>query len=349
MTIRHDNNFGVLRLLFALLVIVAHAPEMLDGGTRREPLTMLFGTLTFGELSVDGFFLISGYLVTGSYMESRSLKSYVARRVLRIYPAFIVSYLVCILAVAPLAGVDLAGISAKEWLVMAWRMVMLDHPVVNGAFPNQAYHFLNGASWTVIYELRCYIFAALLGMAGLYRNRSLYIYYLFFIVGINVALKTQLITPEMLKVTESHFYRSILLDPIDMARFSMVFAFGAAFRLFNDKIIYRSDFAAFAFVCLLAAMYVRPVAEFGICTFGAYVLFWVVFHAPKISLNRDYDISYGVYLYGWPISALLISVLNDVPPGQLAVTTIVLAVPIGMLSWFGLEKPALALKERFSH
>ena len=47
------NNFGVLRLLFAYLVIVAHSPELVDGNASRELLTQIFGTITFGGLAVD--------------------------------------------------------------------------------------------------------------------------------------------------------------------------------------------------------------------------------------------------------------------------------------------------------
>ena len=51
-----NNNFGALHLLFAVLVIRSHSFELVDGNRSRELLTRIFGTISFGQLGVDGFF-----------------------------------------------------------------------------------------------------------------------------------------------------------------------------------------------------------------------------------------------------------------------------------------------------
>ena len=81
------NNFGMLRLLFAVLVALAHSFCFVDGSIRREPLFSGFHVLTFGELAAVDFFLISGYLVTKSFLHSKSNAEYLGKQVLESIPA----------------------------------------------------------------------------------------------------------------------------------------------------------------------------------------------------------------------------------------------------------------------
>jgi peptidoglycan/LPS O-acetylase OafA/YrhL len=74
-TEKDANNFGMLRLLFAVLVAFAHSFCFVDGSSHREPLFNAFHNLTSGELAVDCFFLISGYLVAQSLLQSKSMPS----------------------------------------------------------------------------------------------------------------------------------------------------------------------------------------------------------------------------------------------------------------------------------
>ena len=53
-----QNNIGFIRLLAASMVIVSHSAELIDGDRGSELLSRMFGTLSFGELGVDIFFLV---------------------------------------------------------------------------------------------------------------------------------------------------------------------------------------------------------------------------------------------------------------------------------------------------
>jgi peptidoglycan/LPS O-acetylase OafA/YrhL len=58
------NNFSSLRLLFASAVIFSHSASIVTGNELLEPH---LGKITLGGLSVDGFFIISGYLIRKSF------------------------------------------------------------------------------------------------------------------------------------------------------------------------------------------------------------------------------------------------------------------------------------------
>jgi peptidoglycan/LPS O-acetylase OafA/YrhL len=92
---RKNNNLNIIRLLLALAVIVSHSfPVALGpgGDTREEPLyAWTHQQESSGAVAVDLFFLISGLLVTASWLRSKSMQDYLMKRILRIYPGFIVA------------------------------------------------------------------------------------------------------------------------------------------------------------------------------------------------------------------------------------------------------------------
>src|SRR5213593_437282 len=100
----HGDQFNLLRLLFAGAVLFSHCFELIDRGRIHEPLDRLFHTFSAGDLAVDGFFVLSGYLILQSWLRDPNPARYLARRALRIYPAFIIATLLCGLALGPLFG-----------------------------------------------------------------------------------------------------------------------------------------------------------------------------------------------------------------------------------------------------
>ena len=82
---RPHNNFALLRLALALAVVVSHAFSVTTGEVQDEPLARLTG-FTLGEHAVNGFFAISGFLVTMSF-DRRGWRDYAVARTLRIAPA----------------------------------------------------------------------------------------------------------------------------------------------------------------------------------------------------------------------------------------------------------------------
>ena len=85
-----DNNFDLLRLVFASSVFFWHLHVL-----TQAPALELFSRVFSASIAVKSFFVISGYLVMMSYVNSTSLWDYAEKRVRRIYPAYAAVVLVC--------------------------------------------------------------------------------------------------------------------------------------------------------------------------------------------------------------------------------------------------------------
>jgi peptidoglycan/LPS O-acetylase OafA/YrhL len=332
-------------LLFASLVIVSHSPEMLDGDSRREPLYRLLHTLTFGGLAVDAFFLISGYLITASFVASAGVGSYFMKRILRIYPAFVVCSLLCVFVVAPLGGAALHSLGAGGWARLAYRLAMLKSPEVAGAFSGLAYPTLNGSAWTISYEFRCYILVAAFGLAGLHARPRLYAALTAAVLAVTVALGWN-------SATALHvpgWFEAVFGEPQQSARLLGAFMTGACFWLYRRTLPLRGLYAALAAVALCGLALSPHFAETALVLLGGYVLFWVSFKArwkPLLTINARDDISYGTYLYAWPIGIVLIWYWRAIPAPVLTLATLAGALALGAISWFAVERPALRWKPR---
>jgi peptidoglycan/LPS O-acetylase OafA/YrhL len=315
-----SNNFGALRLLFAALVVVGHSSDLVGAPPLTEPLRSVFGTLSFGEVAVDGFFIISGYLITKSFLSPAPLSRFLLSRVLRIYPGYIVAFLISFYLVGWLGDGDIS----KGLFAQLRTMLLLKAPDVHGVFPGLAQPETNGPMWSLAEEFRCYCMVVLLGLTTLLRRRSVFLT----LVVIGLCLLT---------------FRSF-----GIVRMASIFLCGMSFYLFRDRIRYNWGIAIVASIGWCATMRYRSLCEPGTAIFGGYLIFWFAFNIRSQALNkigRTTDISYGLYLYGWPIAELIVFYHRAVPAWQLTAMTLPLAAGAGFLSWILIEGPALRLKE----
>ena len=126
------------------------------------------------------------------------------------------------------------------------------------------------------------------------------------------------------------------------------FMCGACLKLF--PIDYRARYAGLAATGLVAAMFVPALVTIALATLGAYVLFWVAFKVtwrPLRTLNAKDDISYGLYLYAWPVGNLLIWYWRDMNLVVHGLLTLAGSLALGYLSWHLLEKHFMSMKRYF--
>lgn len=339
----HENAFGFLRLFLASLVIVSHTPQLVDGDRTREPLNLLFPGLTFGDVAVDGFFVISGFLITGSYLNSRSAGSYLRKRVARIYPAFIVSSLVCFLIVGPATGAYFTGGAISAIGSTIGHLVLLIPPGMKNVFPGTPYRVLNGAAWTIQYEFACYLLVIALGRAGLLKS-WIPVCIAGLVCLLLLGFAPNLVGEPLNRIPLHNVF--FLGDRLSLLRLAGMFLAGAAFYLAQDRVPIRTPLTAAAILCLGFSLCVPGISYLGLALFGSYALFAIASLGAGTVLskiNNRNDISYGVYLYAWPIEKTLLWIGFPNSLLILGLATFILSAIAGSVSWFLVEKPAMRL------
>ena len=65
---------------------------------------------------------------------------------------------------------------------------------------------------------------------------------------------------------------------------------------------------------------------------------------PRLPRIRERDLSYGVYLYGWPVAQLVQHFRPTTTATENTVIACCISVLIALASWELIERPALSLK-----
>jgi peptidoglycan/LPS O-acetylase OafA/YrhL len=337
--LKRGNAFDAVRLLLASLVVLEHSYFLADGGPWREPLYRLtHGQVQFGEFAVFMFFTVSGFLVTRSGMTS-TLDRYALKRILRIVPGFLVASLVGILIVGPLSAGP-GYFAAQNWKLVAGALLGLKQVAAAGAFPTNPLHLVHGALWTVRYEFDCYILIGLLATLGLLKGRTALITFL--VLAAMVAV-SQLVSPPVI----DHGIGYILISsPDQWGRLFPFFFVGSAIYLWREHIP-KSPWLLGAAILWLAVASQACGFYWALLFGGSYAVLYAALTLKwEARIGGVHtDLSYGVYLYSWPVQQLIIARLA---PGPLATfaTALPLTLAVAWLSWTFIEAPALKLAHR---
>lgn len=329
--------------MLALAVLLGHAPEMVDGDKSREPLTVVFGTQTLGGAAVAGFFLLSGFLILQSWQRRPQLGDFLWKRVLRIYPAFLVASLVSALLVGTLGAASATRyLSEIKPTLLVKSALLLRIPDVPPTFTEQPHGSVNGAMWTIEHEFRCYLLVALLGLCGLSNRRFLWL-------GLSTAL---LGLYALVPLGDLGFRGERLLFasfPAFVRLFGLFLA-GGCFYLFRERIAFTKRGCWIAAGALILGLCFGPTAHLALATAGGYLLFALAWaRIPLLEpFKRGADISYGLYLYGWPVQQLGVLAFPALSPWILFSVSALISASCGLASWYGVERPFLRLKPRGS-
>ena len=321
------TGFDYLRIGLALGVVCVHAISIAD----HHAWTMLWTSWTgpFERSILPSFFVLSGFLVSGSLLRN-PIPQFLTLRAIRLLPALAVEITLSaivlgfIFTTMPLYSY----ISSSEFHSYFLNIVGIIHFSLPGVFDGEP---LNLQLWTIPFELECYIFLVFLFMIRLVKYRVAMLCLLF--------LTTFILTTISIYFS---WYEESWNVPGRMLVLS--FLFGVACYRFKDKIPHSS-------ALLVAALFLSFVLQsFPNLVFLAaaplsYVTVYVgLLRLPAIPFG---DLSYGVFLFHFPIARSLHELSGRSMPWEMLLpATIVGAALFAALSWNFVEKPALDRKDR---
>ncbi|MHB2166245.1 acyltransferase family protein [Alsobacter sp. R-9] len=329
------NNFGLLRLVLAALVIVSHAFSLTTGNPQDEPLAHLTG-LRLGEHAVNGFFVISGFLVTMS-LDARGTRDYLVSRLLRIGPGVVVATLFVALVIGPLlTTLTLSayfGHPGVGRFIVETLTQFRSNTRLPGLFESNPYRFPMGTVWTLRYESLFYLALAGLGLVGLMRAPRL-----------GLALAAALFVA--LVVVEG-FFPQAGMGLRTALRLAFLFTAGGVLYLERHRV--RLSLAVVLGLAAAAWAVHGTALTFAVMFAAqAYGILWLALAPPVVRPEFEFrdDPSYGIYLYGWPIQQSLYALFPTASAVVLLVPSLVLSWIVGMASWRLVERPALGWKAR---
>lgn len=331
-----DNNFQLIRLLSATAVVLFHSYALTNHWT-DEPLTLRVPELNLGALGVACFFVISGFLVTKSWLARERVVPFVAARVLRIYPALVGAVVLSLVLAGASSSLDwgafLSHPQTREFVLHvapAWAMQYR----LPGAFPNNPIPYdVNGSLWTLPVELRLYIVVLLAGLASLLARRTAWL------ATLCLSLALVVWHPEWFPIS-----------PYDSATRKLVLLFGLGSLAYVWRDVIPISLALAALVLMLLVVNPADMARGAFFPpLLAYLILVAAYH-PRLqwrAFNRVGDYSYGVYVYSFPIQQILLHRTPGLEPMPLFAMAMLLTLALAAVSWHGLEAPALRLKSRF--
>lgn len=346
-----DNNFDALRLLAATSVIFSHSYPIAQGTQNREPLVLLTGNqCILGLCGVFVFFAISGFLVTQSWEATASVPRYLMKRCLRIFPGLVVALVLSAFVLAPIVTtLPLAAYLARPepYLYVAGNTALsvTYHELPHVMFvDNQVGLEINGSLWTLHYEFIMYLMVMALGLARLVTVWTGVALLAFGMVCVGVHAPTAPISSGALVGAAFGIVGWLW----DLGWLLSFFAAGMLLYKLRRTRIFDDRVALAALALLIVSVPLRQFILLFPLT-GCYVALWLALHPrlPKLRAARWGDLSYGLYIYGWPSEQLVIWLKNGHAAWwQVFGGGLLIAGALAFVSWHLIERPALRLKPR---
>jgi peptidoglycan/LPS O-acetylase OafA/YrhL len=335
------TGFDYMRIFLSVSIVAWHTVQTSYG----DPVAATVWTIGWRPvlgLILPMFFALSGFLVAGSLARTPELTKFLGLRALRIYPALTVETLISAFILGPLlTSLPLSAyFSGREFHQYLYNCLGTIHYTLPGLFNNNPDpRTVNIQLWTVPYELKCYIFLAALAFLGIALRRYL-------ILGITIFLQLAIFVFNIYSF-RGHF--AVPKGPVDGTVLIMIFLAGVALFALRKSIILNVWLFIVAIILTILCLSV-PLGDYLLPYPVSYMTIYIGFRNPPANIfHKLGDLSYGIFLYGFPMQQVLASQGAWAHHWYISFPlSLSLTILVAWLSWNIVEKPALSLKRHLT-
>ena len=331
-----ENNLNIIRFIAAVMVIYGH----------MFPIMGQYSYTIFNQavstIGVEIFFVISGYLITKSFLSDKSPVCYAIKRIFRIIPGLLALCLVSVFVLGPIVSDFTTQQYFGEYFEYAWdymkNVIMFPIYSLPGVFTDNIYPgAVNGSLWTLPIEAAMYILVPVI-IAVFGRKK-----------GYKVGLVAAAIAAVVLNYIKLKWYpsaRVVVWGTDLMAAMNLVpyFLVGALFTFDKIKKLLNLQVASLLFFVTIMLFTSYQNTQFLMVIVLPYFIFSLAFDTKPVFMKfgTKIDLSYGMYLYGFVIQQLLVKYIGkyNLSVNVMFVLSTVLSMGCAVISWYVVEKPA---------
>jgi peptidoglycan/LPS O-acetylase OafA/YrhL len=335
-------GFDHIRLAAATIVLLHHCRGLQYPDIQNDPLMhYTAGFMDFGRFAVVIFFAVSGFLVTPGLLRAGGLIDYTVSRTTRIFPGLIVNVILSMLVLGPIfTTYSIEGyFTSPQLYLYAKNILTLMVNFLPGVDSDDGSPVIvNGALWTLHFEILCYIALMLASVLALLTHRIRFLALWCALYAIYIAIS---LNPAIASGVPGRF-------PLFISLF-VYFGYGVVLYLYRERIPFSATLAGAALGLLLIGLPLGAGAVVMPICLPYIVIFGGLSFLPGKALLR-HDLSYGLYLIHAPILVsfrLLFPNMHIWWIGALIVFLVTLV--LAYASWIFVESPAVRRKKEIAN
>lgn len=332
-SIGQNNSFDFIRYYLSFSVLFAHYAVLCG----KDHIALISSWE-----AVQGFFILSGFLVFHSYINSPDPKNYFTKRFKRIFPAYFFIVLLC-----SFTGIFFTTLSVKTYFTsielykyIAANICFLNflQPELPGVFTDNLIHAVNGSLWTMKVEILLYLTVPLAyklmeKYQKLFVLTSILVFSVLYNEGFQYLYDTT--GKEIFQILKRQVGGQL-----------MYFYAGTTVLLYFHYLqkYFKYLFPISVFLYLLKSewnllTYIEPLCL-------AIIIIGIAYHTRPLNFLKRYDnVAYGVYLFHYPIIQIIINTgLTQYNYYLGMALSVIGTVLLALFSWYRIEKPILKKK-----